>query len=528
MTCVASGLASGIHIDTATRTFVDSYKRTRIYHGVNAVYKVAPWHPVVSGFDSENTLSDIDSANLKKWGFNIVRLGVMWPGVEPSTRGSYNQTYLDQIETIVTNLGKNGIDVILDFHQDIWHRKFCGEGVPDYVFDICQKAQPANTQPFPLPAVNFTYPLDSDGNPAIESCLSSMFATYYMSAEVGAGFQCLYDNTDNLWDAFAGYWVAVAKRFSQTANVLGYELINEPWAGDVYALPKNLFPQYAEQQYLQPLYEHLHRAIREVDDRKIVFFEGLTIDYWPSGFTQGPGGAEYNDRQALAYHIYCPIQNPSVKVEAACEVIDDAFLAIRRKDAERMGVGMLMTEFGAAEDTAADMFALEQTAQLADRFQQSWMYWQLKYFEDLTTCTPLGESLYDEDGSVCTDKLTVLSRTYPQAVAGTDLSYEFNSRTAAFTLSFVPRAAVSASDDAESLTSTVYFNRELFYPHGVKVALSGAANSAFSVQCPTVREPDSVVRLLQTASLSTEAVGVPVAVALTRCLSAAEEGCTCK
>ncbi len=255
---------------------------------------------MVSGFDSENTLSEIDSANLKKWGFNIVRLGVMWPGVEPTVRGAYNQTYLDQIETIVTNLGKSGISVILDFHQDIWHRKFCGEGVPDYVFETCQKAEPAGTQPFPLPAVNFTYPLDAQGNPTIESCLSSMFATYYMSAEVGAGFQCLYDNVDNLWDAFAGYWVAVAARFSKTANVLGYELINEPWAGDVYATPKNLFPQYAEKQYLQPLYEHLHRAIRAVDDDKIIFFEGLTIDYWPNGFTQGPGGAAYNDRQAFA------------------------------------------------------------------------------------------------------------------------------------------------------------------------------------------------------------------------------------
>ncbi len=78
--------------------------------------------------------------------------------------------------------------------------------------------------------MNSTYPVDSDGNPALDSCLSSMFATYYMSNEVGAAFQCLYDNTENLWDALAGYWVAVAKRFSKFENVLGYELMNEPWA----------------------------------------------------------------------------------------------------------------------------------------------------------------------------------------------------------------------------------------------------------------------------------------------------------
>ncbi len=47
------------------------------------------------------------------------------------------------------------------------------------------------------------------------------------SAEVGAGFQCLYDNQHGLWDAMAGFWVTVATRFASTPNVLGYELINE-------------------------------------------------------------------------------------------------------------------------------------------------------------------------------------------------------------------------------------------------------------------------------------------------------------
>ena len=100
----------------------------------------------------------------------------------------------------------------------------------------------------------------------------------------------------------------IAKRFSSFDNVLGYELINEPWAGDVYKHPDLLLPGRTEKQYLEPMYAHLHKAIREVDDEKIIFYEGLTIDYWPSGFSQGPGGAAYNDRQAYAYHIYCPLQ----------------------------------------------------------------------------------------------------------------------------------------------------------------------------------------------------------------------------
>lgn len=109
-------------------------------------------------------------------------------------------------------------------------------------------------------------------------------------------------------------------------------MINEPWAGDVYQDPKRLLPGVAEKNYLQPLYEYLHKAIRVEDDQKIIFFEGLTIDYWPNAFTEGcPGGVEFNDRQALAYHIYCPLQDPSVAKEKACDLIDSEFFAMRNK-----------------------------------------------------------------------------------------------------------------------------------------------------------------------------------------------------
>lgn len=203
--------------------------------------------------------------------------------------------------------------------------------MPDYVYESCRSLEPVDTPPFPQPKVNDTYPLDDEGYPDLDSCLSVMFANYYLSAEVGAAFQCIYDNKDNMWDALAGFWKTVATHFSTAENVLGYELMNEPWAGDVYEDPKRLLPQVTEKQYLAPLYEYLHKAIREADDEKIIFFEGLTIDYWPNGFQQGPGGKDYNDRQALAYHIYCPLQDPTPKGEAVCQLIDDEFFYMRQK-----------------------------------------------------------------------------------------------------------------------------------------------------------------------------------------------------
>lgn len=500
---------------------------------MNAVYKVAPWHPTTHGYDSTSTLSEVDAMNLHNWGFNIVRLGVMWPGVEP-TQGNYDQDYLKEIETIVTNLSKHNIYVILDFHQDLWHRKFCGEGVPDYIYELCRASEPAGTKPFPLPVVNSTYPVDADGNPTLEACLSKSFATYYFANEVGAGFQCLYENQNNLWDHFANYWKAIATKFASFENVLGYELINEPWAGNVNEYPRTLLPKYTEKHYLQPLYQHVHKAIRAVDDEKIIFFEGLTIDYWQNGFTAGPGDADYNDRQVLAYHIYCiTSEEPNPKLSVACDLIDDYFFSRRRKDSARLGVGMIMTEFGAAKDMRYDLSQVEKVVTLADQFQQSWIYWQFKYYEDLTTCTPQGESLYNEDGSVNAHKLTLLSRSYPQAVAGKLDSYAFHPVTKQFDAQFAALTgeAFTNATPAVARTSDFYLNQALSYPHGFQVELSFVssgedAKGFFDVQCPNKEtQTQNHLTLLQTTALpSVDSIALKV----TACGILHKDTCTCK
>lgn len=525
---------ASIKVNTDSHAFVDENKRTLIFHGVNAVYKIAPWHPATTGYDSTSTLSSTDAANLKDWGFNVVRLGVMWPGVEPGARGAYNQTYLDQIETIVKNLAKEDIYVVLDLHQDLLHRKYCGEGVPDYVYNICKSAQPAETRAFPLPAVNASYPVDSDGNPTLDACLSEMFATYYLTDEVGAAFQCLYDNVDGLWDALAGYWTTVAKRFSTFNNVIGYELLNEPWAGNVFEHPKSILPHYAELNYLQPLYQYLHSRIREVDDDKIIFYEGLTIDYWPNGFTEAPGPAAYNDRQVLAYHIYCPAAGTSKKQLLACDAIDDLFFNMRNKDVARLGGGMMMTEFGASEDTKTDLYVLKKVAGLADKHAQSWMYWQLKYYEDLTTCTPVGESLYTAEGVPCEDKLRVLSRTYPMAVAGGLVGFEYSVETGLFQLEYSPLSTVVAGTSSNALTTLVYLNHDLMYSNGFHLSVTlngedvplGDSASAISVSCPSIREKN-YVKLIQNAGTSIPDAAT-VKVNIRPCVKYIPGVCTCK
>ena len=103
-------------VDNATHLFRDSTGRVRIFHGVNVVQKVYPYYPSLGDFDPANSLNQQDMENLRSWGFNVVRLGVMWPGVEPSP-GVYNSTYLDLMRGLVDTLYVAGIHTIVDFHQ---------------------------------------------------------------------------------------------------------------------------------------------------------------------------------------------------------------------------------------------------------------------------------------------------------------------------------------------------------------------------------------------------------------------------
>ena len=80
---------SRVSINPDTRMFLDSEGRTLLFHGVNVVYKIAPYIPSDGSFDPNDSLNDWDIQNLADWGMNFVRLGVMWEAVE-RTEGVYD------------------------------------------------------------------------------------------------------------------------------------------------------------------------------------------------------------------------------------------------------------------------------------------------------------------------------------------------------------------------------------------------------------------------------------------------------
>ena len=437
---------SKIKVNKTSKFMVDEYGRTRFYHGVNAIYKLFPFIPLSSGFDKDNSLSEVDFANLKNWGLTFIRLYMPWEGVEP-VRGQYNYTLLNEIKKMVQTAKKYNISILLDAHQDVLSRKFCGEGLPDWAI--------LSTDSFPKPVIS-DIQRDEFGYPVISECLKMVFAKYYFSYDVGKAFEDLYTNVDNLADSFGNFWKTVASQFKDESNVLGYEILNEPSFADVY---KNWWEiidfGYGDSHFLQPFYKKLHEYIREVDDESLIFFENIVFAM-TVGFTEGPGGEEYNDRQVYSYHVYCGFTPVNVFMKYGCQGIDWFQAHQKLSKAKELGFGTFLTEFGALYNTEREIEEIANVARKAENQFQSWAYWQFKNFQDITTSSVGSqETFYLEDGSLQENKVKALVVTYMYALCGVPISNDFNRDTGVYSIEFLPGKCAKNSE--------IYISEDYYY-----------------------------------------------------------------
>jgi endoglycosylceramidase len=232
--------------------YIDQNNRVVLFRGINAVQKSFPWIPQ---YGMQNLKSSTQLDNLKAWGFNCVRLGVMWSGVYPQ-KGQLNQTYLDEMLGIVDQLAQRGIYVIIDLHQDMLSSQFGSyDGAPFWLVNSMPKS--AKAWPWPFKTKNL------------------VFASYATEA-CGFAFQCLYNNVNGFQDAFHQFWTTIATQFGTRGSVLAYELINEPWSGDIYKNPLNFLSGYAGAKNLMPLYDNAYDQIRNIDKNTIIMYEPVT------------------------------------------------------------------------------------------------------------------------------------------------------------------------------------------------------------------------------------------------------------
>ena len=302
-----------------------------------------------------------------------------------------------------------GLYVLLDMHQDLYSVKF-SDGAPAW-------ATLDEGQPFTPTAVwSDAY----DTSPAVQSALDHFWAN--SAAPDGKGLQ----------DHYAQVWQFVAQRFRDEPAVLGYDLMNEPYPGKdaprvlqatfgklsellaIHLGPKaptadELFSMEAtpqgkrqiaewlkdmtlftgmlepatpimqafERDRLIPMYSRVHKAIREVDSRHIVFLEpAMSANMGiPSALTPlADANGKRDPEQAYAPHGYDLVTDTDALDLNSNDRI--AFIFHRHAElSQTLRMPMLVGEWGAFYENPSAAGAAQFIAKQFDLLGCGDTYW---------------------------------------------------------------------------------------------------------------------------------------------------------
>jgi len=180
--------------------FRDQHNRELILNGINLIIK-DPEQEYFCGIGQ----NEVEKAS--DWGFNVIRLGIIWDGLEPEP-GVYSDSMFHCLDERIKWCSENGLYVILDMHQDLYSVRF-SDGAPEW-------ATITDDQPHHTGAVW------SDA--------------YLISPAVQLAFDNFWNNTPahdgvGIQDHYAQLWRTIAKRYANEPAVIGYDLMNEPFIG---------------------------------------------------------------------------------------------------------------------------------------------------------------------------------------------------------------------------------------------------------------------------------------------------------
>ena len=213
------------YVSIKDQNFIDSLGRTLTLHGINVINK-DPKTKYTGHISKEEFLM------FKKWGFNAIRLGIIWDGLEPEP-GIYNQEYLKEIDQMIQWANENDLYVFLDMHQDLYSVEF-SDGAPKW-------ATITNDQPHLTGAVWSEAYLIS---PAVQTAFDNFWAN--APAPDGIGIQ----------DHYLNLWKLLAERYKDNKKVIGFDIMNEPFMGS----GANQIMPLLLQSYARVLVEKLGQA----------------------------------------------------------------------------------------------------------------------------------------------------------------------------------------------------------------------------------------------------------------------------
>ncbi len=374
------------------RWLKDSAGRVLILRGMN-VTGANKWPDPDTGKFFPSWLSPEDFRRIASWGYNSVRFLIIWEAIEPE-RGKFDDEYLSDVYTITEWARDAGLLTVLDMHQDIYSRKFYGDGAPEWAV------------------------LD-DGIPFTPR---TPWYNNYLEPAVQRAYDSFWQNREGIQDEYFSAWRMVVEKFADADWIVGYDIMNEPFPGTTFN------PDEFDEKYLQPFYDKAISSITEIDSKHIIFIEPNAMRTNVLAGVGLPSALEFdkNTLRNLAYapHFYDPATTANYRYDNNKRRLKDAIQAIY-DDAERMGIPVWVGEWGVWEGDIGngDRF-LEDQLSVLDEFIAPWSFWN---YNRTGNMTPLKETWF----------LDYLIRPQPSKVAGTPEALSFDQRAKVFTFSYI-------------------------------------------------------------------------------------------
>jgi uncharacterized membrane protein HdeD (DUF308 family) len=260
--------------------FNDDQGRYLLFRGVNfgSRTKLAPYLPIApletKNLSQLNLKQEIKSVEpeldrLKDVGFNVVRLLISWKAIEPRPNTNLDELlqegkqYLTCIKEIIDELHARNLYVFLDFHQDIAHEVYGGDGFPDWALAIDNEhklPEPSNLQ-------DKKWMIKYVINKSLKKTLTSFWRNDLTNIEGENKLEHFPVRTH------LEKTIGQTARFFRSLNdgaghpaILGIEPFNEPHPA---GLPKEQF----EGEFLVDFYRNVDLEIRKFDPDVFIFME---------------------------------------------------------------------------------------------------------------------------------------------------------------------------------------------------------------------------------------------------------------